>query len=268
MPTLQLHQRRMHYLDQGKGFPLLLGHSYLFNAAMWAPQIEALSQNYRLIVPDLWGHGDSEALPDGHRELDDLADDYLALMDALNISEFAVIGLSVGGMWGAVLAAKAPERVKALVLMDTFVGLEPEVSHQKYFAIMDAIEASGQVPPAMAQQVAAMFFRRDFPDEAMIRVLTERLMAMPKETLLNTIVPLGRMIFGRADGCPQLETLKMPALVITGEQDQPRPPLEGHLMAEILGCRQEVIAGAGHISTLEQPERVNQVLAEFLASVL
>ncbi|MCE1857639.1 alpha/beta fold hydrolase, partial [Enterobacter hormaechei] len=95
---------------------------------MWAPQIEALSKQYRVIAPDLWGHGNSEELPEQHSTLADLARDYLALMDQLGIEEFAIIGLSAGGMWGIELVDMAPDRVKALVLMDTFVGLEPEVT--------------------------------------------------------------------------------------------------------------------------------------------
>ncbi|MDA6077685.1 hypothetical protein O0544_19320 [Edwardsiella anguillarum] len=55
----------MYYEDHGSGFPLVLGHSYLFDADMWRPQIEALSARYRVIVPELWGHGRSAALPEG-----------------------------------------------------------------------------------------------------------------------------------------------------------------------------------------------------------
>ena len=107
MPTMG---KSLHYLDVGSGFPLLLGHSYLFDLNMWAPQFEALAKRYRLIVPDLWGHGDSPALPPGRNSLSDIAADHLALMDRLDIEEFGIVGLSVGGMWGAELAALAPER--------------------------------------------------------------------------------------------------------------------------------------------------------------
>ena len=62
MPAVNIHGSTLHYQDHGTGFPLLLGHSYLWDAAMWAPQIDALSRQYRVIVPDLWGHGASGAL--------------------------------------------------------------------------------------------------------------------------------------------------------------------------------------------------------------
>ncbi|MDR5663958.1 alpha/beta fold hydrolase, partial [Burkholderia cenocepacia] len=95
-------------------FPVLLGHSYLWDATMWAPQIDALSRRYRVIVPDLWGHGASGALPDGTHTLDDLATQASALLDALEIEQCAVVGLSVGGMWGARLALREPQRVRSL----------------------------------------------------------------------------------------------------------------------------------------------------------
>ncbi|QPR27127.1 alpha/beta fold hydrolase [Edwardsiella hoshinae] len=263
MPILHLHQRDMYYEDQGSGFPLLLGHSYLFDAEMWRPQIAALSKHYRVIVPELWGHGRSGELPEGHHALTCLAQDYLALLAHLQIDRFAMIGLSVGGMWGAELAALAGERCAALVLMDTFVGREPEVTHQRYFAMLAAIEQAGAIPAPLLAQIAPLFFRQT-PDPALLDALKQRLAAVPAQTLRHSIVPLGRMIFGRPDRCAQLASLTMPTLVMTGAEDQPRPPLEGYLMAEILQCRQALVADAGHICTLEQPQAVNQLLLDFL----
>ncbi|NRN28787.1 alpha/beta fold hydrolase [Photorhabdus heterorhabditis] len=267
MKTIQLHNKTMAYRDEGEGFPLLLGHSYLFNSDMWAPQIDVLSKKYRVIAPDLWGHGNSAELPEQHKTLADLAQDYLALMDQLKIKEFAVIGLSAGGMWGTELAAIAPDRVKALVLMDTFVGLEPEVTHKKYFAMLDMIEQVGSIPEPLLQQIVPIFFSQQ-PTQNLVDELTQRLVKIPAETLRNSIIPLGRMIFGREDRIHLLEKLDIPTLVITGEQDIPRPPLEGYLMAEILCCDYVVIQDAGHISTLEQPHKVNQELVAFLQQAL
>ncbi|MDN6550166.1 MAG: hypothetical protein L0K69_08595 [Enterobacterales bacterium] len=67
MPFIQVNDRQMHYIDRGEGFALLLGHSYMFDSNMWAPQIEALSQHFRVIAPDLWGHGKSDQLPESRR---------------------------------------------------------------------------------------------------------------------------------------------------------------------------------------------------------
>jgi pimeloyl-ACP methyl ester carboxylesterase len=70
---MEIAGRRMAYQDEGQGPALLFGHSYLWDSAMWAPQIEALKEHYRCIVPELWGHGDSDVLPEGPCTLATLA---------------------------------------------------------------------------------------------------------------------------------------------------------------------------------------------------
>ncbi|GGG09054.1 hypothetical protein GCM10010995_28310 [Cysteiniphilum litorale] len=126
MKTLEIKGKELRYLDIGHGFPILFGHSYLWDHKMWAPQIHHLSKSYRCIVPDLWGHGQSDALPRENNDLSDIADDMMTLMRHLKLDDqFAIIGLSVGGMWAAELAYKHPLSIKSIVLMNTFLGEEP-----------------------------------------------------------------------------------------------------------------------------------------------
>src|ERR1051325_10326160 len=94
----------MNVVVAGTGPTVLLGHSYLFDAAMWAPQIEALSAQYHVVAPEMWGHGASGQLPTNTQDIAGLARQHLMLLDQLNIDRCAVIGLSLGGMWGAELA--------------------------------------------------------------------------------------------------------------------------------------------------------------------
>lgn len=157
MPICTISGQTLHYTKRGDGFPVLLGHSYLWDAAMWEPQIQALSQHYQVIVPELWGHGQSDALPAGTQTVGDLADQMLALMDALELPQCAVVGLSVGGMWGAELAMRAPERVRSLVLMDTFMGAESQAARTRYFALLDAIDAAGKVTAELVEAIMPLF---------------------------------------------------------------------------------------------------------------
>lgn len=159
MNKFEIEGQQLAYLDKGDGPVLLFGHSYLWDSQMWAPQIEVLSQSYRCIVPDLWAHGESEAAPASTESLVDYAQHMLALMDHLDIEEFSVVGLSVGGMWGgAELTAQAPQRVKSLVLMDTFIGWEPEVTYKKYFSMLDTISQVQAVPAPIIEAVVPLFF--------------------------------------------------------------------------------------------------------------
>lgn len=255
----------MRYLDIGKGFPLLLGHSYLFDGSMWTPQLAALTQKYRVIVPDLWGHGASPAMGKDYASLTAVARDHLNLMDKLGIKEFGIIGLSVGGMWGAELAASFPERVSLVVLLDTWLGEETAAEKQRYFALLDEVEKAGALAPPILDYVARQFYSPQ-ASETLLQPLRAHLANLSAEVLRESIVPLGRLIFGRPDKLALLKKIRAPALVITGEDDQPRPPAEGEIMAGILGCQHIVIPGAGHISNQEQPAAVTQALLDFLAA--
>ena len=256
-------KQTMSYLESGNGFPVLLGHSYLFDKQMWSPQIAALSEHFRVIVPDLWGHGDSPILPENTASLAEIAEDHLQLMDSLNIDEFAVVGLSVGGMWGAELAAAAPERVKALMLLDTFVGSETDEARERYFAMINAIDPAGAIPQALIDYIVGQFYSAA-ADPADVEQLIQHLSSLPTDLLRSSILPLGKLIFGRPDRMAILDHIVCPVHVATGERDLPRPPSEGRLMAQALGCDFTLIPDAAHISNRENPEFVTRLIIDFL----
>ncbi|QJI28066.1 alpha/beta fold hydrolase [Pseudomonas sp. ADAK18] len=268
MPVAVIDGQPLHYLDQGSGPVVLLGQSYLWDRRMWAPQIEALSQQYRVIVPELWGHGESGQLPQKTASMDDLARQTLALLDHLDITQINLVGLSVGGMWGARLALQAPERVNSLVLMDTYLGAEPEATRQYYFSLFKMIEDAGAIPEPLLDVVAPIFFRPGIDREsALYQDFRNALKAFPKERLLHSIVPLGRLIFSRDNVLEHLPRLDADTtLVMCGEQDKPRPPAESEEMADLIGCALTLIPDAGHISSRENPDFVNEALLTFLAN--
>jgi pimeloyl-ACP methyl ester carboxylesterase len=254
-------------LDSGEGDVVVLGHDYLWDAEMWRPQIKALSRHYRVIVPNLWGHGSSARLPRHSMDLRDIAREHLRLLDWLGIDRFTFIGHSAGGMWGAELACLAPERVTAIALLDTFVAPEPDDSRAHYFAMLDAIEAAGTIPDQVVDAILPHFFPPRLSTMSSDRPakFRARLVGLNQDRLLDTIVPLGRMIFGRRDALTDLVHLNVPALVMTGTDDIPRPVHEGRRMAHALGCPFVELAGAGHMATLEAPDAVNEHLLAFLA---
>lgn len=268
MPVAVIDGQPLHYLDQGMGPVVLLGQSYLWDRHMWTPQIEALSQQYRVIVPQLWGHGESGPLPQGTASMDDLARQTLALLDHLDIAQVNLVGLSVGGMWGARLALKAPERINSLVLMDTYLGAEPQVTRQYYFSLFTIIENAGAIPEPLLDVITPIFFHPGIDREsALYQDFRHSLQMFPKERLQQSIVPLGRLIFSREDILDQLPQLNADScLVMCGDQDQPRPPAESEEMADLIGCTLTLIPDAGHISCRENPDFVNEALLTFLAN--
>ncbi|WP_434355245.1 alpha/beta hydrolase [Parasalinivibrio latis] len=269
MPVFHYKNRQMAYQDVGSGPVLLFGHSYLWDAQMWAPQIETLSCHYRCIVPDLWAHGGSDSLPESTLSLVDYADDILALMDHLDIHEFSVVGLSVGGMWGTEVALKAPQRVTSLVLMDTFIGLEPEVLHKKYFGMFDVISNAECIPEPVMEAVVPLFFSAKATDTApaLVNAFHEKLAGLTGQKALD-VVEMGKLVFNRRDAFDDVEKLALPTLIMVGTEDKPRPVFESYLMNDaITGSELQVVPGAGHISNLENPEFVTQALTTFFARV-
>ncbi|OLQ91332.1 2-succinyl-6-hydroxy-2,4-cyclohexadiene-1-carboxylate synthase [Vibrio ponticus] len=269
MNKFTIDGKQMAYLDIGQGPVLLFGHSYLWDSKMWAPQVAHLSQSYRCIVPDLWSHGESDSAPQTTRSLQDYAQQMLALLDHLDIQQCTMIGLSVGGMWGTELVTLAPARVNALVLMDTFVGLEPEVAHNKYFAMLSTIDSEQVVPPAIIDAVVPLFFANNAVQDnpQLVAEFAAHLAAIKGEQA-SEIARIGRMVFGRRDQIEQIEKFALPTLIAVGQEDKPRPVLESYLMVDCIdGSELVQIPQAGHISNLEQPQFVNEMLEGFLSRV-
>ncbi|CAM2918637.1 alpha/beta fold hydrolase [Moritella viscosa] len=269
MNTFTIDDKTMHYIDKGQGPVLILGHSYLWDSEMWTPQLDALSQHYRCIVPDLWGHGKSDDAPEKTIRLQDYARDILALMDHLAINDFSIIGLSIGGMWGAELTIIAPKRVKSLVLMDSFVGVESEVMRTKYLGMLSAIDDAQQVPAPLVDIITPMFFAQNAAEvnPELVARLRDYLVSLEGERA-KQITKMGRMFITRRDAFEDIEKFALPTLIIVGEQDTARPPLESYLMQDVIsGSELLVVKDAGHISNLEQPAVVTAKLLSFMENV-
>ncbi|KJY83594.1 2-succinyl-6-hydroxy-2,4-cyclohexadiene-1-carboxylate synthase [Vibrio galatheae] len=269
MKKFALDGRDMAYQDVGTGPVIVFGHSYLWDSAMWAPQVEALSQHYRCIVPELWAHGQSDFAPNSTRSLTDYAEQIVALMEHLEIETFSIVGLSVGGMWGTEVVSLIPQRVQSLVLMDTFVGLEPEVAHAKYFTMLDTISQLQAVPETLVDAVTPLFFAHNAAQDnpELVAKFRQSLLDLQGEQAVE-VARIGRMVFGRRDQFEAIEKFALPVLIAAGQEDKPRPMLESYLMHDtITGSQLIQIPNAGHISNLEQAEFVTEMLTTFFARV-
>jgi pimeloyl-ACP methyl ester carboxylesterase len=219
-----------------------------------------------VLAPDLWGHGESDPLPAQTQDLNELAQQHLTFLDALNIEQCHLVGLSVGGMWAARLAMQAPHRVDRLVLMATDLGAEADAPRIRYFQILDGLADTGHFEPAVLGVVISAFFHpngRTIP--AHRHAFKQRLLHLHPTIVRNSIAPLGRMIFGRSNALSRVSDLDSErTLIICGERDTPRPPAESRLMAELIGCRYLLVPDAGHIMNLEKPEFINDTLTAWL----
>jgi 3-oxoadipate enol-lactonase len=251
------------YDDQGDGDrTVLLIHGHPFNRTMWTPQAAVLSANRRVLVPDLRGYGRS-SLPAGSREtrLETFASDNLALMDALGIHSFALAGLSMGGQIALEMYRQAPERIEALLLADTFAGLDTPERKQLRLTTADRLEREGMEAYANEEltKMITADNARHFPNVA--AQVIEMMTTTPRAGAAAAL--RGRA--QRRDYLPLLKEIRVPATIVVGREDWYTPvAMAQQLRDGISGSELVVIEGAGHIPNLERPEAFNKVLESWL----
>ena len=267
MPTFNINGYDLHYQDVGQGDVIVLGHEYFYDHSMWSEQVRDLSRSYRCIVPDFWGHGLSNPMPDSVINLQDYAKHVLALLDSLAIDGFSLVGLSLGGMWSVELALLAPQRVKSLALLNTFVGLEPEVNCVNYNAMFDRTSRDKQFSQDTIAQLKTLFFASHalaMPKDYVLDF--EQRLITASEQQIKQWLDVGKMMLRRPDRFDEIESFALRVLILAGAEDRARPPLESYLMSDsISGSELHILAGTGHISCVESSTEVTSYLMDFYA---
>jgi pimeloyl-ACP methyl ester carboxylesterase len=264
MPTVRRAGLDIHYTAWGEGRPIVLGHSFLCSGEMWAPQVEPLAAaGYRVINVDARGHGKSGRI-DSDFTLYDMVDDVLAVLDDLGIERAIWAGLSIGGMVALRAALVVPQRVEALILLDTDAGPESAWKRFKY-SVLGTIARTAGLGPVLPLVMPLMFgstTRRLRPD--LVAEWRERFSRVHVPSILRML----RALQDRDDVVPRLPEIAVPALVVVGEEDVSLPPVHSRVLARGLsGSRLVEVPGAGHLSALERPEAVTAAMLEFLRSV-
>ncbi len=260
MPTLHLRDFTCAYDDLGSGVALLWIHGFPFHREMWAPQIEALRSEARVIAPDLRGFGASERTP-GPYTMEQYADDLARLLDALEVESAVVGGLSMGGYVALALVRRHPDRVRALLLVDTRAEADTEEAREKRGATA-ALVREGGAPlwiDELLPQLLSEETLRERPE------VVERLRRIMQAAHPDSIAAALAGMAGRPDSRDLLPRIRVPTVVIVGAHDAITPPEAAEATARAIpGARLVVIAGAGHVSSLERPEEFNRVAREFL----
>ena len=253
------------YDDYGPGPVVVLLHGFPLNRSMWSAQETSVGSIYRVIAPDLRGHGESAA-PEGVYAIDDMADDVIELLDALQIREPVVLGgLSMGGYVALSLIARHPERFRALMLMDTRATADTPDAARAREDLARTVEASGR-----AGHVVEAMFPKMVSDETRKRRadLLGPIRGAMEKTPARTLVGALRGLAGRPDRTGDLENIRVPTLVLVGAHDVLTPPDEVRAMAEkIPGARFVTIPDAGHLAPLENPEAADRAILDFLAGL-
>jgi 3-oxoadipate enol-lactonase len=243
---------------------LVLGHGLLFGTSMWRHQIEALRADYRCVAVDWRGQGATPPTEAGY-DMDTLYADLVALIEHLDVGPVHYAGLSMGGFVGLRLAARRPDLVRSLILIDTSAGPEDPDKISKYRLMANVYGILGFRP--LRSQVSPIMFTRGWlktpaGKESERSWITE-LLPQNRKGVKNAI----RGVTDRLPVDDELGSITAPTLVIVGSDDSATPVDKAESIARgIKDSRLDVLTGVGHVSALEDPDRVSALMREFLGS--
>lgn len=235
---------------------VVLSNSLGSTTSMWDAQADELAKDFRVVRYDTRGHGGSP-VPPGPYDIDDLADDVVALLDSLGVEKAHFVGLSLGGMTGMRLAARNPERLDRLVVLCTGAKLDPSSAWHDRAATVRAHGSS-----AVAEAVVARWYTPDFLEEHPdVRAESEAVVsATPAEGYASCCEVIAAM-----DLRDDLPRIAAPTLAIAGADDPATPP--PHLEAVADGVQDGhllVVPGSAHLANAEQPQAITPAIVQHL----
>jgi pimeloyl-ACP methyl ester carboxylesterase len=258
MPTLRSADAQLFYQVTGNGPDVVLLHPFPLNHSFWTPVAEILSTGYRLILPDLRAHGESE-LGDGPATMQKLADDLALLCREERMQRAFFVGVSIGGYLLFEFWRRHREHVAALVLSNTRAGAETAESKANRLAIAEKVLGEGTAGfiEEMLPKLLSPATRTHRPD------MVDAARRMMQKMSADDIAGVQRGMAERPDSVATLQTINVPTLVIAGGDDSV-PLAEAELMRQnILASRLQVIANAGHYAALEKPAQFAALLRDF-----
>jgi len=231
---------------------------------MWSVQREELSAVARVITPDLRGFGGS-ALGTDDPSLDAMADDVAALLDDRGLDRVVLGGLSMGGYVTMAFLRRHPERVSALVLADTRAGADGEDARANRERIARLLEDDPRSSVLVDDVLPTLLGETTRAEQPLV---AGRVKALVQAAPAGAVAWAERAMAVRPDSVDTLRSVRVPTLVVVGDEDTLSPPAEAQAMAEtVTGARLEILPRAGHLTALERPEEFNAVVRAFLESL-
>ncbi|TDD14879.1 alpha/beta fold hydrolase [Actinomadura sp. KC06] len=257
--TVQLYAR-----DVGSGTPLVLLHAFPLSSAMWLAQREGLADRFRVITPDLRGFGGSQ-LGDDDPSVDAMADDVARLFRRLGVRRAVVGGLSMGGYVAMALCRRHPELVLGLVLAATRAAADTGPVRENRLRQAGRLDGDGTTRVLMDEVLPALVGPTTYRQRALVY---GRVRGLVQATPPRAAAWAQRAMAGRPESFGTLRGLRVPALVLIGDEDTLATEDEARAMADATpNAELLVIPRAGHLCAVEQPDLFNQAVAEFAAAL-
>jgi 3-oxoadipate enol-lactonase len=266
MPLLDVNRTRLYVEDTGgAGPPVVFAHGVLYSCRMWDAQIPVLQRRFRCIRYDHRGQGQS-AVAEGGYDMDNVAEDAAALIRALGVQPVHFVGLSMGGFVGMRLAARHPELIRSLVLLDTSADAEPPEALPRYrmLTFIERWLGPRLVAGAVMKIMHGASARADPSRTAEWKAVKARFIATDRVGAVRAV----NGVLGRQGVKAELGSIRVPTLVMVGEEDTATVPAKAEAIAQgIRGAKLVRIPRAGHLSPIDNPGFVTEQLSSFLGSL-
>lgn len=261
---IKLQDANLFVEEQGSGMPLLLIHGFPLNLEMWQPQFKTLSKAARVIAIDLRGHGKSPPT-DGPYTMDLLAEDCVGVLQAMKIEQRVVLcGLSMGGYICFAFHKRHPELVGGLILAATRAGADSEEGKNNRDKAIHETEMHG--PQSVIDSMLPIIMAPQTYTEQ--SELVSQVAAIMEKTSSRGMISSLQGMKTRPDSNPHLPKIKVPTLIIHGEDDQIIPLSEADSMhAAIPDSQLEIIPDAGHLPNMEKSHQFNGIVKSFLSTL-
>lgn len=254
---------RIWYEVMGSGPDVVLLHAFPANREMWRPVAEMLAERYRLVMPDLRGHGESE-LGSGVATMEKHAEDLRMVCVDARVTRAVFAGVSIGGYVLFEFWRRYRERVRGLIMANTRASADTDEGRKTRLQSIDEVMKFGPEPfvEKMLERLIGETTRRNRPD--IVDAARKMMLKMPA----RAIAEVQRGMAERPDSVATLATIDVPMLVVTSDEDGTTPLKEAEIMRKgVRDAEMKVIPRAGHYAVFERPEATFEVLVPFLERV-
>jgi pimeloyl-ACP methyl ester carboxylesterase len=262
MPARTVGNASFYYEESGRGLPLVLLHGFPLDSRIWRKQRESLADSFHVITPDLRGFGKSQS--NESFTMKSLADDVHAFLAEIGALPAVLGGLSMGGYVALEYVKKYPTDLRGLLLIDTRAEGDSTEGKQARTKMIELVKEKG--PPAVAEQMMPKMLAPDSlkGKDDVVRELQQIMQSCPATTIINALLAMR----DRTDHTSDLPSIGAETLIVVGEADSITPVASAEKMhTAIPNSQLTIIPKAGHMTSMEQPQALNDAIHSFITSL-
>ncbi|GAA0311319.1 alpha/beta fold hydrolase [Psychrobacter aestuarii] len=266
MSYVTVNGANIYYEDSAPDAPnkpvLLFAHGLLWSTRMYDKQVDYFRQQYRCIAFDFRGQGKSEITKDGY-DMDTLTSDVVGLLDALNIEQCHLVGMSMGGFVAQRMAIYHPQRLASLILLETTSDPADPTDVTNYQRLINAVRWLGV--KRVSKKVLPILFGESFLNDRSRKEECKWWLEQIEGNHKVGVIKAAQGAIARAGVYERLGGVRTPTLIIVGDEDNAIPYHNSERMHfAIAGSKLAIVHKAGHTVTVEAPEQINTLLGQFL----